>query len=83
MQLSFFLKLIVFVLTVFCVFCKKENNRNPAPSIGPVKYEIIGKYIGYLTVVYTDTEFANTTIIFTFFPWSKELTYSGNVKGLG
>jgi len=49
MQPSFFLKLIVFVLTLFFVFCKKENTRNPAPSIGPVKYEIIGKYIGYFT----------------------------------
>ena len=81
MQPSFFLKLMVFLLTVFCVFCMKENKRNPAPSIGPVKYEIIGKYIIYLAIVYTDSESANTTITFTFFPWSKELTYFGIVKG--
>jgi len=83
MQPSFFIKLVFFLLTVFFVVCKNESKRNPAPSIGPVKYEIIGKYLGYyLSGVSTNSVSVYTTIALTSFPWSMELDCSGRVTEL-
>ena len=80
MQPIYFFKLMVFLLTVCFVCCNNESKRNPAPSIGPVKYEVIGKYLGYyLSLVSTSKVSRNTVIALTSFPCSMELDCSGKV----
>ena len=80
---SFFMKVVIFLLIVFFVVCENKSKRNPAPSIGPVKYEIIGKYLGYiLPGISTRSVSGNRIIVLTYFPFLMELDCSGNVRKL-
>ncbi len=79
MQSSFFLKLVFFILVIFFAFYTSESKRTPAPSPGPVKYEIIGKYIGCLVAGFSGQVSGNTTISIPALLLTKDGNLFGNV----
>lgn len=81
-------KLFLFKLTVvvfFLVFlsCNEKDDTNLPSSSRNVKYEITGNFTGHLTIIYNDNVSGNTTLNVTNLPWTKEITYPGNVAGIG
>ena len=64
--------------------CDKNNGDGlPVNNARLVKYEITGNYTGKLTVVYNDNVSGNTVLNNVSIPWSKEVTYSQSVTGIG
>lgn len=63
--------------------CNKEGNRLESTDPRVIKYEITGNFTGKLLVVYLDNVSGNTQVNNVTLPWSKEITYPGNVIGIG
>lgn len=73
---------IFFLSILFFVSCKKDNGNSSNLSRN-IKYEITGNFSGKLTIVYSDNVTGNTVLDNVSLPWTKEITYPGNVVGIG
>ena len=65
------------------ISCSKDKDGNGNTNSRVVKYEITGNFTGKLTVIYNDNVNGNTVVNNVSLPWSKEITYPGNVTGIG
>jgi hypothetical protein len=77
--------LALFIIAIAATSCKKDDAPGtPAPSTNArkIKYEITGPYINKLLLAFTEIS-GGLESVTTALPWTKEITYSSSVGGIG
>lgn len=78
--------LALFILAMASTSCKKENPNNntstPSTNKRVVKYEITGAISNKLLLAFTEIS-GGLDNVTTSLPWTKEITYSTTVAGIG
>ncbi|MGF2414639.1 hypothetical protein [Ferruginibacter sp.] len=80
----YWLGLLLTTVLLMLQACDKNNEDGLSVNYARVvKYEIAGNYTGKLAVVYNDNVSCNTVLNNVSVLWSKEVTYSQSVTGIG
>lgn len=70
-----------FFLVITFLSCSSDDSSN-SNSSRDFKYEISGNYTGGTTIVYYAANGSTSTEEDDILPWTKEVTYENNVKGI-
>lgn len=73
--------LLTLGLSVVSMSCEKDKEKGS--SSRTVKFEVSGTFSGFLVINYTTASGGSVNEEITTLPWSKEITYAGNVTAAG
>ncbi len=76
---SLFITMAIFMLGG----CNKSKDEEPNADNRKIKYEVTGNFTGKLVIIYSDNLSGNTVVNNVTLPWTKEVTYAGNVTAIG